>query len=451
MSKRSKSPFVIGDDHHEIKIYTSNSRGGDLHQVCYYENGQRVRKSFTDLPEAKREARMILGRLAGLRVATRNVTSAEIEALVSAQKSLAACGTPLHIAAQEYAEARHLLKSVQLLHAVRRYVEEHDPSTKRKPLAELVKEYVATLRDSALTDHHVATVHSHLKQFERVFSEKFLPDLMPQEIDAWLQGKTNWSSVSRTNVRRALIAFGNWARKRGYLTAERKTVFDAMVNPKLPPTRIEILTPKELQALFAVSIPATTPYLAIAAFAGLRSAEIERLDWKEIQIERGFIEVASEKAKTRSRRLVPISENLAAWLGSCRQASGPVVPYSRVPEAQEFLVGKSKMPWKRNALRHSYISYRLAQMPDTARVALECGNSPDVIFKHYRELVAPAQASEWFSIFPKGHVPAKPKKAAKKAKQPQPLRLLPAPDAVAPEIVGDTGLNDEEIRRALLG
>jgi hypothetical protein len=58
------------------------------------------------------------------------------------------------------------------------------------------------------------------------------------------------------------------------------------------------------------------------------------------------------------------------------------------------------MKWKRNALRHSFISYKLALMPDTARVAMECGNSPDVIFAHYRELVAPQQASEWFNVFP---------------------------------------------------
>ncbi len=55
---------------------------------------------------------------------------------------------------------------------------------------------------------------------------------------------------------------------------------------------------------------------------------------------------------------------------------------------------------KRNALRHSYISYRLAKIKDTPRVALECGNSPTMIFKHYRELVLPSEATKWFSIRP---------------------------------------------------
>lgn len=58
------------------------------------------------------------------------------------------------------------------------------------------------------------------------------------------------------------------------------------------------------------------------------------------------------------------------------------------------------MEWPRNALRHSYISYRLAIVKDAARVALEAGNSPDIIFKHYRELVTEEDAQEWFSIVP---------------------------------------------------
>jgi hypothetical protein len=56
--------------------------------------------------------------------------------------------------------------------------------------------------------------------------------------------------------------------------------------------------------------------------------------------------------------------------------------------------------WEANGLRHSYISYRLAILHDTARVALEAGNSPEVIFAHYRELVTPEEAEAWFNVRP---------------------------------------------------
>ena len=57
-------------------------------------------------------------------------------------------------------------------------------------------------------------------------------------------------------------------------------------------------------------------------------------------------------------------------------------------------------PGLRTRLRHSFISYRLAILHDTARVALEAGNSPEVIFGHYRELVTPEAARTWFDVKP---------------------------------------------------
>jgi hypothetical protein len=52
----------------------------------------------------------------------------------------------------------------------------------------------------------------------------------------------------------------------------------------------------------------------------------------------------------------------------------------------------------RNRLRHSFISYRLALVKNPAEVSLECGNSPAMIFQHYRERVTPGQAEQWFAI-----------------------------------------------------
>jgi hypothetical protein len=34
-------------------------------------------------------------------------------------------------------------------------------------------------------------------------------------------------------------------------------------------------------------------------------------------------------------------------------------------------------------------------------VALESGNSPSIVFKHYRELTTPEIAEKWFAIVPK--------------------------------------------------
>ena len=60
-----------------------------------------------------------------------------------------------------------------------------------------------------------------------------------------------------------------------------------------------------------------------------------------------------------------------------------------------------KIDWPRNVLRDSFISYRIAIVQSADQVALEAGNSPSIIFKHYRELTTPDVAAKWFSILPK--------------------------------------------------
>ena len=153
------------------------------------------------------------------------------------------------------------------------------------------------------------------------------------------------------------------------------------------------------------------PFLAIGAFAGLRHAELQRLDWAEVRMDDDFIEVKANKAKTASRRLVPIQDNLKRWLKPYRKASGHICDYvntsNQIDKLAELVDKKLKetdstavFTWKRNALRHSYISYRVAETQKVAQVALEAGNSPQMIFQHYRELVRPKEAKEWFAIAP---------------------------------------------------
>ena len=46
------------------------------------------------------------------------------------------------------------------------------------------------------------------------------------------------------------------------------------------------------------------------------------------------------------------------------------------------------------------LSYRLAAIQNTAQVALQAGNNPQMIFRHYRELVRAADAEKWFAVTP---------------------------------------------------
>jgi integrase len=168
---------------------------------------------------------------------------------------------------------------------------------------------------------------------------------------------------------------------------------------------IEIFTPEELKKLFAAARPELIPFLAIAAFAGVRHGEISRLDWRDIS--QTHITIEAGRAKTRSRRVIQIQSNLAKWLAPYRQKVGPVAPFANMSKQLLFLADDAKVTWKHNALRHSFISYRLAKTNDENLTAVEAGNSPTMIQHHYRQIkdhtgrvITSELATAWFSIEP---------------------------------------------------
>ena len=81
------------------------------------------------------------------------------------------------------------------------------------------------------------------------------------------------------------------------------------------------------------------------------------------------------KGNTAQKRLVPISENLKAWLMTCRKDAGLVCNIARTPDAIRRLATRAGVPWKHNALRHSFISYRCAETQDIAKTSFEAGIS----------------------------------------------------------------------------
>ena len=64
---------------------------------------------------------------------------------------------------------------------------------------------------------------------------------------------------------------------------------------------------------------------SVRLFAGLCVAEIRALDWRDVDLAGGFIHVGTKISKTRSRRLVPILDNLKAWLQPIAKARGRAI------------------------------------------------------------------------------------------------------------------------------
>jgi integrase len=165
-----------------------------------------------------------------------------------------------------------------------------------------------------------------------------------------------------------------------------------------------VLSPVQFERLLRAADVRLQPIFALSAFAGLRPAEVYRLNWEAINFQERLISVSAKTSKTASRRLVPISDNLLEWLLLCPSRIGPVAILK--PSKERKLIKSARKraeirEWPQDALRHSWATYRFALTGDAARTAAEAGHDESVLHRHYRALASRADAERWFAIRPK--------------------------------------------------
>ncbi len=355
------------------------------------EHGKRKRKFFPSRdaanewltqrrPELKNQGRAALGLSDSQRVDA-----------VRALAILAPFGASLTVAAEAFAERAKLLSRTVTFAVLR---------------DELVKAKRADLK----SERYVIDLKNRLKRVGEDFDERQVATIEARELDDWLRA-LDLSPVSRVNFRKVLRTAFEFAVARGY-ARENPVVRTAEV--KVEQGAPGILTAREVSALLANAAPKVVPALALAAFAGLRDAEIGRMTWDRIDLSGGHVKVDAAIAKTSSRRLVPITDNLRAWLAPHAKKTGEVRPTPRISyplyrSARAAAVAELKKTgeaasnlesWPHNALRHSFASYRMAVVENAAQVAEECGHSVQVMKTHYRELVTKADAMAWFAVAP---------------------------------------------------
>lgn len=346
-------------------------------------------------------------------------TGADLEELRAARERLASCareGETLADALAELAAARALLaEHGKTVSDAAAFLAAH-LSERRRLKARTVRETVAELlsakKSEGLSARYLTDLRLRLEAFAVDHGGRMIADVDKGAVDRWLAGLKvtqkgraglggPLSATSRNNFRRVLGVLFSFALDRGYCPENSAA---KAAKAKAVGGEVGILTVGQTAELLARASVDLVPFVAIGAFAGLRRAEIERLDWSEIDLADGLIEVKASKAKTARRRFVHVSENLAAWLRPLAKTAGPVVPVSPDELRGAFESARKAagiVEWPANALRHSFASYHLAAHRDAAALALELGHTDSaLLFEHYRQLVKPAEAAAYWRILP---------------------------------------------------
>lgn len=405
--KTEKFPLTVTESGVSAKIYRGKqTRNGTIYDgfiVAYSLLGKRKQVWRSDLEDAKTHAREACGRIANGESAVLQLTSHDRLTYLRAVEAVSAIRVPIDVLCREYAEAAAILKGrASIVEAARDWMKRNAIELPQIALAKAVEECL----DQARVDRKSSERVKRLSSLERLADDLQVEvhTITPDVISRWLAALP-FAERTRANYRDVVGFFCRFCVRRGYLTKGTDWLDGVQKYRKRKIGAISIFEPTEMTKFLRHAerhAKDMVPFLAIGAFAGLRTSEIQRLNWRQVDLEDNYIEVLpidGTKSEER-RRLVPIKPNLKAWLSRYRKDSGTVFPYENSAKQLEKLATGAACEWKHNAMRHTCISCRVAECADVPRVADESGNSATVIRSNYLRRIKPTQAAEWFNILP---------------------------------------------------
>lgn len=386
-----------------VLIRPTTKNGTERFILDYRVQGKRKLVWRSSLADAKKAAEAAIDKIVAGQAEALSLTNSDAHVYLRSREIADSVGKPLDVIARDHADALILLGGrASVLEACRDWLKRNNVAVPRKTVSAACDDCLASLR----ADKKSKTRISHLSAIFDAFKKDnniMVTEITPAIIKPWLSG-LKWGERTRRNYRDGIGYLNRWCVASGYLTKGTDWLEGVQKYSADITSEIQVFTPEELTLLLNNADASIVPFIAIQAFSGVRHAEVARLDWSEIKLSDGtgesFIEVKKSKSKVKRRRLVPVQDNLKAWLVKYRKDAGPICEFSNTTKQLLKASADTGVEWKRNALRKSFISYRLATIADIARVAREAGTSAEKIESNYDKTVEPSVAVKWFNIKP---------------------------------------------------
>jgi integrase len=345
--------------------------------------GKRERYYFVTEKEAKTAALDLNAQIAAFGTQTMLTDEERVSAAVCI-RLLAPYGKSLYDATHFYQDRLDRLASSILV---------------RELCERVTKEFERRLAAGEISSRHASSMRETLKKFSARFGSSPVKLLSGAEIKAWLASEP--LAVKTRNrhlgyVRNVFSLAEEW----NLLDRDPFAKVNGFNDPHAGARQVAILTPEQLGSFLRAVDPDFLPFFALSAFSGLRREEIIRLDWSEIKLERGLIDLPYTKSKNRRRKLIEIADNLRSWLLPLAVDAGSVMPKKKLQLAFENAAKAAGIvPWPQNGLRHSFCSYAVA-LKGFEWTAAQADHSVAMLRKHYWEVVDRETAERYWAIRP---------------------------------------------------
>jgi hypothetical protein len=274
-------PVTIRRRANKVKIYAPAGEFA-YYRLAYTVAGKRRMQTFAAYSDARQAGERIVRELANGSQAAALSASQSRDALAALERLEAfrqktGQKLPLLSAVSQHCDAAGKLNGRTVAEAVDGYLGTV-VSVKRKDLSEAVEDFIladeprtksTNGQRAQLSSEYTRIRALRLRHFAKAPPGHAVCDLTKQHLDAFIKAMSDASPKARNHHRAGLKQFIQWSVRNDYL----------------PPSNngeVGIYTAKEFRALLDTTQGPLQPLIAIAAFCGLRTAELLRLEWQDI-------------------------------------------------------------------------------------------------------------------------------------------------------------------------
>jgi integrase len=305
----------------------------------------------------------------------------------------------------DYLYCRKLLQGVPLIQAVR-FFNEHNSAAllnRSKTVAEMVELFKARLRGRP---KYVQEGKRNLNILVRYCGTKMIGEVSPHTIESFLA--TIASEWSRDALLKWTRTFFKWCLS-PLVKARADNPCDAfgLLNPRGTKVFLSLADTEHLLKICREETPTILHAVGLQLFAGIRTEEIIRMEWRSIR--KGSIRIEPEVGKMGQVKGKSVAR-IIDWWPAALQATMPAELPTKGRVAKWYRMLKSRLlarcretkpdfRWGQNAFRHSFGTYGLAFQQSSERICALMGERDvDTLHNHYAEYETQENGQKFFSL-----------------------------------------------------
>ncbi len=298
------------------------------------------------------------------------------------------------------------------------FLETFKPDTSGVTVGSAMDSYVADVErrfeTGALSWWQRQSIKFATQKFERHFgSETRLAHFTASQLHDYLvetsrakDGSRNYSNKTWTNRRGYLTRFFSFCVEEGWLERNPALQVRKYTKREHAQPAPKILRAEEARKLMEAAENFAggrlVPYLVLTLFCGIRptakKGEVGKLNPEQINLARGEIHLQRHQTKTHKPRVIKLQPNVVSWLQTYPPSEWPIICRNFRKVLATF---RSQNPWGYDVLRHTFASMLVGRTRSVADAALQAGNTENVIWGNYLNLVSKNEAASFWRILPR--------------------------------------------------